>query len=141
MSQNWIQWHYLQVKILLFFFYHFLFELQASCPDSSNRTSSFILKIFLFNSSNNSRTSTKGLQLPLRGNYTHTHIIFFTVSFRYDCPVSRFTVQDKPLCVITTIQNRISQFVHLQNSRLNLTFEWKWQTPLSVAWRQRKIML
>lgn len=75
MSQNWIQWHYLQVKILLFF-YHFLFELQASCPDSSNRTSSFILKIFLFNSSNNSRTSTKGLQLPLRGNYTHTHTSF-----------------------------------------------------------------
>lgn len=37
--------------------------------------------------------------------------IFFTVSSTYDCPVSRYTVQDKPLFVITTIQNRISQTV------------------------------
>lgn len=29
----------------------------------------------------------------------------------YDCPVSRYTVQDKPLFVVTTIQNRISQTV------------------------------
>lgn len=29
----------------------------------------------------------------------------------YDCPVSRYTVQGKPLFVVTTIQNRISQTV------------------------------
>lgn len=41
--------------------------------------------------------------------YSPSEQIFFTIP--HDCPVSRYTVQDKPLLVITTIQNRISQTV------------------------------
>lgn len=52
--------------------------------------------------------STKSVQILHPNRF---YIIFFTVSYTYDCPVSRYTVQDKPLFVITTIQNRISQTV------------------------------
>lgn len=93
------------------FFYVLLFytkRLVQIC--TSNSISIFSLKIFLplpnIHSSSNKRTSTKNVLFPDRFS-----IIFFTVSYTYDCPVSRYTVQDKPLFVITTIQNRISQTV------------------------------
>lgn len=77
-----------------------------------NGISSFSWKIFLSPPTSTAparlRPSTKGFQILHPNRF---YIIFFTVSYTYDCPVSRYTVQDKPLFVITTIQNRISQTV------------------------------
>lgn len=97
--------------ICFFLFFKFVHLIKNSFPDVHFKLNQqFLLENISLTSiaPTTLGLSTKSVQILHPNRFL---IIFFTVSYTYDCPVSRYTVQDKPLFVITTIQNRISQTV------------------------------
>lgn len=98
----------------MFFISIFIFYIlsKTASPDCHLKQNQFSWKIFLSlpNKDRSSKTRTKHqcVQIFPQNRF---YIIFFRVYYMHDCPVSRYTVQDKPLFVVTTIQNRISQTV------------------------------
>lgn len=87
---------------------------QPACPDMHFKLNhQFLLEKYFCHS----QTSTAPARLGSRTRGVQTlnslKILYYCLyTLLYDdCPVSRYTVQDKPLFVVTTIQNRISQTV------------------------------
>lgn len=105
-------WIYELIYFLFLYIYFFQFvHVIQHCPGMHfKRNQQFLLENISLTSTAPAwlGPSTKSVQILPPDRF---YIIFFTVSYTYDCPVSRYTVQDKPLFVITTIQNRISQTV------------------------------
>lgn len=85
---------------------------KVACPDMHFKLNKqFLLENISLTPNFHGSSKTRTQQTHKKCSDSPSQQIFFTVSYTYDCPVSRYTVQDKPLFVITTIQNRISQTV------------------------------